>query len=199
MKEMDRELKADVLRRLQDQYGLTPIKGTKYMRKGECPTCGKKELYTLVDSPWFIRCGRGKCGDTWHIKEIYPELFDDWSKRAPATDKEPAASARAYLAHARGFDLKLIDGWYSQENYWDRDLEIGSATVRFPLKKGGYWERLIDRPSRFGKKKARFKPGDSPRGVWWCPPSVDLQEVKELWIVEGIFDAIALLHHGIDA
>ncbi|MDX6065336.1 toprim domain-containing protein, partial [Pseudomonas aeruginosa] len=87
----------------------------------------------------------------------------------------------------------------SQENYWDRDLEIGSATVRFPLKKGGYWERLIDRPSRFGKKKARFKPGDSPRGVWWCPPSVDLQEVKELWIVEGIFDAIALLHHGIDA
>lgn len=51
MKEMDRELKADVLRRLQDQYGLTPIKGTKYMRKGECPTCGKKELYTLVDSP----------------------------------------------------------------------------------------------------------------------------------------------------
>ncbi|HBP1408676.1 TPA: toprim domain-containing protein, partial [Pseudomonas aeruginosa] len=199
MKEMDRELKADVLRRLQDQYGLTPIKGTKYMRKGECPTCGKKELYTLVDSPWFIRCGRGKCGDTWHIKEIYPELFDDWSKRAPATDKEPAASARAYLAHARGFDLTLIDGWYSQENYWDRDLEIGSATVRFPLKKGGYWERLIDRPSRFGKKKARFKPGDSPRGVWWCPPSVDLQEVKELWIVEGIFDAIALLHHGIDA
>ncbi|HEH8398202.1 toprim domain-containing protein [Pseudomonas aeruginosa] len=199
MKEMDRELKADVLRRLQDQYGLTPIKGTKYMRKGECPTCGKKELYTLADSPWFIRCGRGKCGDTWHIKEIYPELFDDWSKRAPATDKEPAASARAYLAHARGFDLALIDGWYSQENYWDRDLEIGSATVRFPLKKGGYWERLIDRPSRFGKKKARFKPGDSPRGVWWCPPSVDLQVVKELWIVEGIFDAIALLHHGIDA
>ncbi|MEI0677688.1 bifunctional DNA primase/helicase, partial [Pseudomonas aeruginosa] len=117
-------------------------------------------------------CGRGKCGDTWHIKEIYPELFDDWSKRSPATDKEPAASARAYLAHARGFDLTLIDGWYSQENYWDRDLEIGSATVRFPLKKGGYWERLIDRPSRFGKKKARFKPGDSPRGVWWCPPSV---------------------------
>ncbi|MFU1925557.1 toprim domain-containing protein, partial [Klebsiella pneumoniae] len=23
--------------------------------------------------------------------------------------------------------------------------------------------------------------------------------MKELWIVEGIFDAIALLHHGIDA
>ena len=65
--------------------------------------------------------------------------------------------------------------------------------------KGGYWERLIDRPQRFGKMKARFAPGQSPRGHWWCPPCVDLLETKELWIVEGIFDCIALLHHGIAA
>ncbi|WP_259740493.1 bifunctional DNA primase/helicase [Pseudomonas moraviensis] len=71
--------------------------------------------------------------------------------------------------------------------------------MRFTLEKGGYWERLIDRPHRFGKMKARFKPGDSPRGVWWCPPSIELLEVKELWIVEGIFDAIALMHNGIAA
>ena len=71
--------------------------------------------------------------------------------------------------------------------------------MRFALDKGGYWERLIDRPHRFGKMKARFKPGDSPRGVWWCPPCVELLDVKELWIVEGIFDAIALVHNGIAA
>ena len=58
---------------------------------------------------------------------------------------------------------------------------------------------MIDRPHRFGKKKARFATGNSPKGYWWCPPGVDLLEVKELWIVEGIFDAIALLHHGITA
>ncbi|WEJ70359.1 toprim domain-containing protein [Pseudomonas sp. PSE14] len=200
MRDMDNDLRQDVLSKLQLQFGLKPMKGTKYMRKGECPACLKKELFTLVDNPWFIRCGReSKCGESWHIKEIYPELFDDWSKRAPSSDKEPTASAKAYLSHARGFDLKLVEGWYTQEQYWDRDLGIGSATVRFALAKGGYWERLIDQPARFGKKKARFKPGESYKGVWWCPPCVDLLEVKDLWIVEGIFDAIALLHHGIAA
>ncbi|MBS7660526.1 toprim domain-containing protein [Pseudomonas lalucatii] len=197
---MAREIRSEVLRRLQADYGLQPVQGTAYLRKGTCPSCGKRELYSRQDEPWFIRCGReSKCGEQWHVKELFEDLFDDWSKRAPATDDNPCATADSYLQFARGFDLGLIKGWYSQENYWDRDLGIGSATVRFALEKGGYWERLIDRPHRFGKKKARFAPGQSPRGHWWCPPCVDLLEVKELWIVEGIFDAIALLHHGIAA
>ncbi|KAF1072673.1 MAG: hypothetical protein GAK45_00108 [Pseudomonas citronellolis] len=200
MKDMDNALRNEVLQRLQTQFGLQPIKGTNYLRKGTCPACDKRELFSLQDNPWFVRCGReSKCGQSWHIKELYPDLFDNWSNRAPVTDKEPSASAKAYLSQARGFDLAMIEGWYSQENYWDRAQGIGSATVRFELAKGGYWERLIDHPQRFGKKKANFKLGASYKGVWWCPPSVDLFEVKELWIVEGIFDAIALLHHGIDA
>jgi hypothetical protein len=133
------------------------------------------------------------------VKELYGDLFDDWSKRAPATDDQPAASAKAYLTFARGFDVGMIEGWYTQEHYFDRDLNIGSATVRFPLDKGGYWERLIDKPNRFGKKKARFKPGESYKGYWWVPPCVDLLQVDELWIVEGVFDAIALVQNGIPA
>ncbi|MXI50162.1 bifunctional DNA primase/helicase [Pseudomonas moraviensis] len=147
----------------------------------------------------MIRCGRGKCGQTWHVKEIYEDLFEDWSKRAPASEQHPSATARAYLEFARGFRLDLIQGWFTQETYFSGELNAGSATVRFALEKGGYWERLIDRPHRFGKMKARFKPGDSPRGYWWCPPCVELLDVKELWIVEGIFDAIALVHNGIAA
>ncbi|SFI43907.1 Toprim-like [Pseudomonas argentinensis] len=200
MKSMDHDIRADVLRNLQNDYGLRPMTGTNYMRKGVCPACNKKELYARQDQPWFIKCGReSKCGQQWHVKELYPDLFEAWSERAPATEQQPTATARAYLEFARGFRLELIEGWYTQENYWDRDLEIGSATVRFALDKGGYWERLIDKPSRFGKKKARFQPGQSYRGVWWCPPALDLLEVTELWIVEGIFDAIALMHHGIAA
>ncbi|MFU5016783.1 toprim domain-containing protein, partial [Pseudomonas aeruginosa] len=38
--------------------------------------------------------------------------------------------------------------------------------------------------------------GESYKGVWWCPPTLDPTEVDELWIVEGIFDAIALMHNG---
>jgi hypothetical protein len=197
---MDKAVRLEVLSRLERNYGLQQMKGTPYMRKGTCPACGKKELYSRSDEPWFIKCGReSKCGEQWHVKELFEDLFDDWSKRSPATDAEPNRTADDYLSFARGFDLSLIKGSYTQENYWDRDLGIGSATVRFALEQGGYWERLIDRPHRFGKKKARFATGKSPRGYWWCPPGVDLLAVKELWIVEGIFDAIALLHHGIVA
>ncbi len=201
MKAMPHEIRTEVLARLETNYGLERIAGTPYMRKGTCPSCGKRELYTRYDEPWFIKCGRSsaKCGEQWHVKELFDDLFDDWSKRAPSTDKEPSATAKGYLQHARGFHLELIEGWYSQENFWSRELGIGSATVRFPLEGGSYWERLIDRPHRFGKQKARFAPGKSMRGYWWCPPSVNLLEVNELWIVEGIFDAIALLHHDIAA
>lgn len=199
-KPMDHKVRAEVLRRLQDIYGLKPMSGTKYLRKGTCPNCGKKELYSRQDEPWFIKCGReSKCGEQWHVKELFDDLFDDYSKRYPTTQDAPRASADAYLQFARGFDLGLVKGWYTQENYWDPDLRIGSATVRFALEHGGYWERLIDQPHRFGKKKARFAKGQSPKGYWWCPPALDLAEVDELWIVEGVFDAIALLHNGIDA
>ncbi len=197
---MDQVLRADVLQRLESEYGLQHMSGTNYMRKGTCPQCNQRRLYSRHDEPWFIKCGREQsCRYLAPTKELFPDLFDDWSKRAPATDKEPAASAIAYLTFARGFRMDLIKGWYTQESYHDRDLGIGSATVRFPLDHGGYWERLIDQPHRFGKKKARFQPGQSYKGYWWCPPCVDLLAVEELWIVEGIFDAIALLHNGIAA
>lgn len=195
---MEYELRADILDRLKSDYGFKHKAG-KYMREGKCPACNKKELFAFHDDPWVIRCGRGKCGQTWHVKELYEDLFNDWSTRSPASDQHPNATARAYLEFARGFRYDLIKDWFTQDSYFSGELNAGSATVRFQLEKGGYWERLIDQPHRFGKMKARFKPGDSPRGVWWCPPCVDLLEVKELWIVEGIFDAIALVHHDIPA
>jgi hypothetical protein len=194
---MNHDLHHQVLQRLKADYGLKPAAG-QWLRGGTCPACGKRELYTHAEHPWLVRCGRqSKCGSEYHVKDLYDDLFDDWSKRAPASEQQPTASARAYLEFARGFRLELIEGWFSQENYFDREADAGSATVRFAMEGDGYWERLIDRPHRFGKKKARFKPGYSYRGKWWCPPCVDLLEVDELWLVEGIFDAIALLHHGI--
>lgn len=193
-------LYADVLQRLADDYGLKRRLSTDYLRGGKCPACGKKELYTRYAEPWLLICGReSKCAQQWHLKDIYEDLFDDWSKRAPSSEQFPLATARAYLEFARGFRFELIQGWFSQETYFSEALNAGSATVRFALEKGGYWERLIDRPQRFGKMKARFKPGESPRGCWWCPPCIGLLDVAELWIVEGIFDAIALVHNGIAA
>jgi ssDNA-binding Zn-finger/Zn-ribbon topoisomerase 1 len=194
------DLRHDVLQRIESEFGLKHRAPTNYMRGGICPKCNKKELYTRFDSPWQLICGRQeKCGHTVHVKEIYDDLFEDWSKRVPATESAPTATARAYLEFARGFDISLIAGWFTQDTYYSTQHDAGTATVRFALEKGGYWERLIDKPSRFGKMKARFKPGESYKGVWWCPPCVDLLEVRELWIVEGIFDALALVHHNIAA
>ncbi|MGE1174769.1 toprim domain-containing protein [Pseudomonas sp. BW7P1] len=197
---MKEQLRVDVLKRLQNDYGLKQRSDAHYMRGGTCPKCRQKTLYTRIQAPWLVICGRPeKCAHTMHVKELYDDLFEDWSKRAPITDQDPNATARAYLEFARGFNIQLIQGWFTQESFYSVEHNAGSATVRFALEKGGWWERLIDRPSRFGKMKARFKSKDSYRGVWWCPPCVDLLEAKEIWIVEGIFDAIALVHNDIAA
>lgn len=196
---MRAELHREVINRIAVNYSLSKVSG-EWIRGGICPACGKKELYTHAQEPWVLRCGReSKCGERFHVKDLFDDLFQDWSKNYQATPERPAATAQAYLEFARGFRQELIAGWYTQEYYHDRELGIGSATVRFALPGGGYWERLIDQPHRFGKKKARFSFGTSHKGDWWCPPCVDLQAVDELWIVEGIFDAIALVHNGIAA
>ncbi len=134
--QMKETLRAEVLRRIERDFGLQHMAGTNYMRKGKCPAhnCGKKTLYTFHDSPWMLICGRPeKCGHRVHVKELYDDLFNDWSKTAPSTAENPTATARAYLEFARGFRLDLIEGWFTQENYWSRDINAGSATVRFPL------------------------------------------------------------------
>ncbi len=188
------EILSEVLKRLKAEYGLQE-QGT-YLRKGKCPQCDKKELWTLSAKPWVLRCGRmERCGWEGHVKELFPDIFDDWSKRYQRTPEVPNAAADAYLLHARGFDLTGLRGSYSQEHYHDRTLNIGSATVRFPLPGGTYWERLIDQPARFGKKKAAFGYGGSYRGEWWTQPSLTiaaLAAMDEVWIAEGIFDATAL-------
>ncbi len=191
---MQPEILKEVLQRVKSDYGLQE-RGT-YLRGGRCPACDKKELWTSAEKPWILRCGReNRCGETFPVKELYPDLFDDWSKRHKQNEQNPHAAADAYLQYARGFSLLGLRGAYTQERYHDQKLDIGTATVRFPLPGGGYWERLIDQPARFGKKKARFSYGHSYRGQWWQMPGVtmaDLAAASAVWAVEGIFDAIAL-------
>jgi hypothetical protein len=174
----------------------------EWLRQGVCPQCGKKELYTNREHPWVLRCGRlNKCGAEFHVKELYPELFNAWSKLYPSTEKNPNAAADAYLATGRGFDLAKLRAWgirYSQESWWDERKNEGSAVVRFPIAGDVAWERIIDDPARFGGRKASFR--GQYGGLWWFQESgIRDQASDEIWIVEGIFDALALMHHGIRA
>ncbi|WP_233869280.1 toprim domain-containing protein [Paraburkholderia adhaesiva] len=192
-------LHADIVKRLLIDFQFQSKAEGAWLQQGVCPQCGKKELFTRVETPWVVRCGRAnKCGWEVHVKELYPDLFESWSDRYPQAETQPNAAADAYMQHARGFDIAAVRGWYTQEYYHDSKKNIGSATVRFGLP-GTYWERLIDRPERFGKQKARFKPGGSYGGMWWKPPTLNLYTAEEIWFVEGIFDAIALYLHGVPA
>jgi hypothetical protein len=152
---MDQRLHVEITVRLQRDYGFKQENG--YLRKGECPRCAKKEYYTHAEHPWVLRCGRlEKCGFEEHVKEVYADLFESWSDRYPQQPAAPNAAADAYLRECRGFDLAKIEGWYSQEHYWNPEQQLGSATVRFALPGIGYWERLIDRPQRFGLAGTRM-------------------------------------------
>lgn len=197
LKTMNPDLHREIIPLIEAGFGFDRKKAVNgFLRGGKCPKCGKKELYTYYDKPWTLRCGRlNKCGEIIYIKEEYPHLFENWGTRYQQTEADPHAAADAYLRSARGFDLERIKGLYTQETYYDYGKKISSATVRFPIANGGYWERIIDQPSRFGPKKAHFNKGCNYQGTIWSPP-IPMPE-DEIWFVEGIFDSISMMLRGI--
>nr|WP_300309247.1 toprim domain-containing protein [Halomonas sp.] len=195
---MNPSLRQDILARLKRDYRAQ--ERGQYLQKVQCPACGKREAYISAETPWMLKCGReNNCGAQIHVKELFPELFSSWTERYDIPEhraKSATPVADGYLSDGRGFDLERIRGWYSQDSYWKPDVG-GSATVRFVLPGGAHWERLLDEPERFGKQKANF--AGQYKGYWWQPPALtvaDLATAEEVWIVEGIFDAIAHYHHG---
>ncbi|SMF94414.1 Toprim-like [Methylomagnum ishizawai] len=172
-----------------------------HLRKGVCPACGKKELWTWAEKPFHIQCARlSKCGWESGAKALFPELFTEFNKRYPATPADPLATARAYLQYHRGFDPAPLEGMYTQGTYWNPHGDKGTATVRFALAEGVYWEKLIE-PVRIQA------PGEEPetrgenfggkyKGLAWAPPGLELAQGDKLYMAEGIFDALALRAAG---
>lgn len=185
-----------VIEALKRAFGFKKTSG-KWLQEGTCPQCGKREAYCRAEDPKIVRCGRAeRCGWDDTVRNLLPDLFEEWSKRFPATEKDPDAAATAYLVHERGLDMRFLRGTFSQEIYRDQDTGQTSATIRFPVGES-WWERIIDRPGRFNKK-ARFKYGGSWSGHCWAPKGLDiatLAKSEQIWIAEGIFDAVAL-HQG---
>ncbi|AZT32360.1 toprim domain-containing protein [Salmonella enterica subsp. enterica serovar Stanleyville] len=189
----DKHIHKEIINRLVKDFQFEEQNG--YLRKGVCPACHKKELFTSLANPWVIKCGReNKCGREILTKEHYSDLFNNWSERYIQSPASPHAAADAYLEHARGLETARIGGAYSQESYHSGGM--GSATIRFSLPGGAWWERIIDKPERFDRK-ANFK--GTYAGQWWICPSLSLEQQPEIWIAEGIFDALSLIQNGIAA
>lgn len=171
----------------------------EWLQGGKCPECDGREVYARAESPWVLKCGRAnRCGWEASIRDLYPEVFDTWSKRFKKTPENPHAAADAYLTDARGLNLMGMRDAYSQEYFRDEGRGIGSATVRFPLPGGSWWERLIDQPGRFDRK-AHFAPRKSYKGQAWFRPDLTMEDfanAASIWFAEGIFNAWALEQAG---
>lgn len=195
---MQKDIFDELMPRLTSDFDFKSTSG-KWLQKGKCPACGKRELFVNATDPWLLKCGReNQCRYERSVREEYPDIFDVWSKRYVQTEKDPHAAADAYLTGARRLNLSGMRGAYSQETYYDGKRRIASATVRFKLPGGTWWERLIDQPGRFDRK-AMFERGGEWGGHVWAAPDQGFEaqaRAKRIWICEGIFDAWAWRDSG---
>jgi len=196
----------DIAQRLQQQFKFKSVTG-QFMSGGVCPECNKKELFTDANEPRAVKCNRlNNCGYYESVRDLFPDLFENLTQKAPPTPEDPLATAKAYLNHVRGLNVDLIKGWFDQGVYVNPKNSLGTATVRFYLdkEKTRYWERLIDFKKGVFSAKAHFdgkrKPdGDFYKGDWWSPPGQTLDPMRPIYMVEGIFDTLALIEAGYQA
>lgn len=184
-----------LLRLLQHDYQFRDV-NDEYLSRGICPSCGKRELFISCQQPWRLCCNRrNKCGFSTSTFDLYKHsLFAEWSKHYKPSPSNPNATADAYMQQARGFDLGIVQGLYNQEYYIGEREDQRTATVRFTLSDGkAKWERFIDNVDRFPGQKGRAL---TPyKGLWWQRPNEQFT-ADEVWITEGIFDALSLIHAG---
>ena len=177
-----------------------------FLREGVCPNCQKKSLFVRKAEPWQVMCSREvNCGYTESTRNLLPDLFSEFAKKYPPTEENPRATADAYLGLDRGFDLGRIRGWYEQASHQIPNTTKMFPTVRFYLDPAHsrYWERLIG-ASKADKQKAhlggrRKEDGTLYAGDAWTPPGQTLEKGDRVYIVEGIFHAIALFLKGYKA
>ncbi|SEH99832.1 toprim domain-containing protein [Pseudomonas asplenii] len=201
--QFDRIYLDDVVPELQHDKELgfqSKDESLEYFNKGICPGCGERTIYVSKLKPFQIKCNRlNQCGYEEKTRERYRYLFENLSDRFPSTVDNPNATADAYLQRTRGFEIKRITGWYDQAR---RQMADGSyaATVRFPLC-DGYWERIIDATAVAANNgdKAGIRKGMKYKGYGWEPKGQAYQKDDLVFVVEGIFHAIALWLAGYKA
>ncbi|WP_078055608.1 toprim domain-containing protein [Rappaport israeli] len=202
------ELLNRVVPRILDDYAFKTSEDGQWFNQGKCPACNKRSLFTAADNPWVLRCGReNKCGAQYSIRDLYPDEFGQFDQRHPATSSNPMATADAYMSEARGLDVVHMrkHQYYTQDSWWSRQANAGTATVRFaiPGTDGSYMERFVDPveiTNADGTREIRKQNFSGPhRGLWWQPPEMPINAGDEVWIVEAIIDAISLWQNGIKA
>lgn len=167
-------------------------------RRGKCPLCESSSNSFSVKDDYF-NCF--KCSASGDVVEFvqqsqglsFIESMKFLGTRAGISTEqsitktagnEPKAAAKMYIDEVRR--LNIPQDWYEQETYGYGNNH--SATIRFQIDNGVYWERIID-AHKFDRK-ANFK--GSYKGLSWQAPGQTVNKGESVYITEGIFDAIAL-------
>lgn len=199
-------IEKQLLKALEDDQVLKfKTLGKRHYTGGTCPDCGEAEVFVSVEKPYQIKCSRNnKCGFSESTRSRYRHLWDNLADQHPASQEDPHATAKAYMSMVRGFPLVKIEGWFEQGTMRLANGRLAD-TVRFMLWDGFWWDRLInERDIRDNTKngkpnKADFKYGITYRDKCWQPPGQVINEQDIVYIVEGIFHAIAFHLAGFKA
>jgi hypothetical protein len=214
--------KHQIITRLMGDYSMR--NAGAFLRDGRCPACNKKSLFIETESPFNLKCGReNKCqnGNPWQMKtrELYPELFKPLHEQYPPTKENRNATADAYLLYQRGFNPEKLRTnnvpWFEQAQRVERHavdekghtITASSETVRFYLDKDKtrWWEKFIqpiqmesgEKHTHFDGKRKDDGSKSIYKGDWWqAPIKYHFERDQEVYLVEGIFDAIALILAG---
>ncbi|ECF6076958.1 hypothetical protein FNH47_24065, partial [Salmonella enterica subsp. houtenae] len=64
---MNVTIQQEVVRRLINDFSFKERE--QYLQQGVCPACHKRELFTSIEKPWMLKCGReNKCGKEILVK-----------------------------------------------------------------------------------------------------------------------------------
>lgn len=124
-------LSDQIIADLKAQFRFKSDKG-RWLQQGKCPQCDRWEAFCAAEDPKVVKCGRATCGWEDSVRNLLPDLFEDWTRRAPPTETNPNATADAYLSVERGLDLQQLAGLDKAE--WSDDTRAAALKLEaWPL------------------------------------------------------------------
>jgi hypothetical protein len=200
----NRQLQQKIIDRLINKFEFK--EKTDFLRYGRCPECGKKELFTPIAYPRFIKCGRlNNCGYEGDTKDIFKDLYEKLNEKYKPTQQNPNATADAYMELERGFNPRPLKGAYRQGSFYSHYAKKGTATVLFDIDRANAisMERFVEtiyEPQEDGSLEPRKQNfNGSFRGLFWNNPLQTIKPDDTVYITEACLDAIALQQNGYKA
>jgi hypothetical protein len=161
----------------------------EYIQNLKCPECHQPRAWTYAQFPWVITCNRlNNCGAKTNVREIFPWFRENLEKEFAPNESDPNRPATAYL-QARGLSESLNGLEYRYDSNIRR---TGCGGVLFRVADGIWNGRIIHPPPNTGKTHNIGK----TKGHFWKHPKVDYDYEKEIFVTEGIIDALSFIEIG---